>query len=123
MEEKQSSLREAFVDVLKKFDIHLEEGDEENADYGEVMEKTQDKLDELRDKMDVLMEEKGLTREQLEKFASDPSHFSKEQWEALERLKKETEDFKQHVAEKLKQYTPKTKKKGKVPRKKDWIPL
>lgn len=131
-------MKKALEEVLKQFDITLEPQEvsedekktERYGDYSEIISKTQAKLDELNEKGEELLKRTGMTREQLEAFASNPANFNQEQWEALQKLKEATEEFKRQsfsIAGKEEEGRPVEKKQKKQPhrfgKKKHWIPL
>ncbi len=140
MSEETSSekMRKAFEEVLKEFNISLEpvpETEEEKraerfGDYSEIIGKTQQKLDELNEKGEVLLKKTGMTREQLDIYASNPANFTAEQWEALRKLQAATEEFKKQATgivgeEKFEKIVERKQKKQqhRFGKKKHWIPL
>lgn len=131
-------MRKAFEEVLKQFNITLdpiESADEEKkaeryGDYAEIISKTQQKIDELNERGEEILKTSGMTREQLEVFASNPGNFNQEQWEALQKLKIATEEFKRQALEigeeekDVKTIERKQKKQQhRFGKKKHWIPL
>ncbi|WP_348663479.1 hypothetical protein [Chlamydia vaughanii] len=107
------------------------------VDYEYLMEKTQEKIQELDKRSQEILRQTGMTKEQMEVFANNPDNFSPEEWLALENIrsscdeyKKETEAIINEVSKDLgaetpasnvnkKQKTTSTKKN----KKKNWIPL
>lgn len=135
MTNEKDGLKTALENVLKLFDIKIEElpkvndENEENY-YSQVVGKTQSKLDELNEKAEELYERTGMSREQLEAYASNPNNFTKEQWDALQRVKEEAERFKRRTREKMSDELLQTsvdaerkKQPGRFGKKKNWIPL
>lgn len=106
-------------------------------DYEYLMEKTQEKIQELDKRSQEILRQTGMTKEQMEVFANNPDNFSPEEWLALENIrascneyKKETEAIINEVSKELgfedsktnttkKPKTTSTKKN----KKKNWIPL
>ncbi|AHK63650.1 hypothetical protein BOKEGFJH_00772 [Chlamydia avium] len=107
------------------------------VDYEYLMEKTQEKIQELDKRSQEILRQTGMTREQMEVFANNPDNFSPEEWLALENIrascdeyKKETEAIINEVSKELgfEDSTKTTKKKPKTTstkknKKKNWIPL
>ncbi|ANG66078.1 hypothetical protein [Chlamydia gallinacea] len=107
------------------------------VDYEYLMEKTQEKIQELDKRSQEILRQTGMTKEQMEVFANNPDNFSPEEWLALENIrascneyKKETEAIINEVSKELgfedskknttkKPRTTSTKKN----KKKNWIPL
>lgn len=137
-ESSNDKMRQAFEEVLKQFDITLdmslanedEEKIERYGNYSDIVSKTQEKLDEMHEKGEEMLAKTGMTRDQLDTFASNPNNFNPEQWEALQKLKQATEDFKRQVRSiggestvaKSVERKPK-KQQHRFGKKKDWIPL
>ncbi len=138
MQEEDSStkMKNAFVEVLKKFNLPLEldqvESAPEKAEEGfsDLISVTQEKLDELHERGEELLRKTGMSREQLEAYAANPNNFSKEQWEALKKLKEATDSFKREVRVAVgeEQFGKSVERKQKKQqhrfgKKKHWIPL
>ncbi|MFZ0564851.1 MAG: hypothetical protein WAM28_01495 [Chlamydiales bacterium] len=126
-------LREALQGVLDLYDIKVDHIEDENGniDHDELIEKTQDRIDELNEKSEEIFKRIGMDKEQLEVYVSDPSNFTKEQWEALEKVKEACENYKKEAKALLEetQFEKKTppERRKKIPRRegkrKYWIPL
>ncbi|MEF9519556.1 hypothetical protein SBV45_01495 [Chlamydia crocodili] len=107
------------------------------VDYEYLMEKTQEKIQELDKRSQEILQQTGMTKEQMEVFANNPDNFSPEEWLALENIrsscseyKKETEALINEVTKDLggEIATPDSNKKTKTTsskknKKKNWIPL
>ena len=107
------------------------------VDYEYLMEKTQEKIQELDKRSQEILRQTGMTKEQMEVFANNPDNFSPEEWLALENIrascneyKKETEAIINEVSKELgfedskKNTTKKPKTTStKKNKKKNWIPL
>lgn len=107
------------------------------VDYEYLMEKTQEKIQELDKRSQEILRQTGMTKEQMEVFANNPDNFSPEEWLALENIrascneyKKETEAIINEVSKELgfedsKKNTSKKPKttSTKKNKKKNWIPL
>jgi ABC-type transporter Mla subunit MlaD len=128
----EASLKKALEEVLKQFNIQLEpvRGSDDLSkqnDYSEIISKTQEKLDELNEKAEDVLKRTGMTREQLDAYANNPNNFTKEQWEALQGLRENVEQFKRQTQgiEKTESELPRKEKKQKhrFGKKKNWIPL
>lgn len=121
------------IDFDPTFEAALDSDSEENYQY--LIEKTQEKIQELDRRSQEILLQTGMTKEQMEIFSSNPDNFSNEEWQALEKIrssceayKKETEALINEVSFELggenllssQTYTSSANKKNK---KKNWIPL
>lgn len=109
--------------------------DDGNVDYEYLLQKTQEKIQELDKRSQEILNQTGMTREQMEVFANNPDNFSPEEWLALEQIrescakyKEETEALIDEVSKDLgveeSSPTPKPQAtKTKKNKKKNWIPL
>lgn len=103
----EEELSEALTDFLKLFNVKVDfskeaktpSKEEKLTNYNEILEKTQKKLDELNLQNAEILKKSGMTREQLEKYGSNPQNFTPEQWKALQRVKEVTEKYKQQAKE------------------------
>jgi len=139
MAKSEDEIRSALEDVLRLYDIELDElpaeseeaKDQRKGDYSEIVGKTQAKLDDLTEKAEEIYRRTGMTREQLETYAANPNNFSREQWEALQKVKEACERYKQEAIGRIgdQQFEQKieTQQRKKQPqrfaKKKHWIPL
>jgi hypothetical protein len=138
MADGEEEIRKALEDVLAMYDIKLEEQpvSEEDAkearfgDYSEIISKTQQRLDELNEKAEEIYKRTGMTREQLESYASNPNNFTKEQWDALQKVKAACDKYKREARARIgeeqfekKGEKPRKKEPGRFAKKKHWIPL
>lgn len=138
MNDKAEDLKKNLFDALKTFGIDLDDKvkgkkgslDEEYSDYSEMNSKTRRKIDELNENGEKLLEKTGMTREALEAYGSNPNNFTKEQWEALQKIKQMTEEYKklsieglsQTMSKDIEDLSKKEKKKqqARFAKKKDW---
>ena len=130
----EEELREALEGVLKLYDIELEEeadSEEEEgyADYSEIINKTQERLDYLSEKAETIYMRTGMSEEELEAYAANQSNFSKDEWEALQKVKEACEKYKKEARtrigeEHLEKQPKKARKKQthRFAKKKHWIP-
>lgn len=121
------------IDFDPSFGSALTLDSQENYEY--LLQKTQEKIQELDKRAQDILNQTGMTREQMEVFANNPDNFSPEEWLALENIrascneyKKETEALIKEVTQDLKPEAPKETKKAKTTpkkknKKKNWIPL
>lgn len=138
MADSEEEVREALEEVLAMYDIKLdlappsEENEKERryGDYSEVISKTQERLDDLTEQAEAIYKRTGMNREQLEAYASNPNNFSKEQWEALQKVKEACEKYKREARikigeEQIEEKVEKERKKEpqRFAKKKHWIPL
>lgn len=121
------------IDFDPSFEAALNSDSEESYQY--LIEKTQEKIQELDRRSQEILQQTGMTKEQMEVFANNPDNFSPEEWLALENIrsscdayKKETESLINEVAFEIggdkistkHSYSSSANKKNK---KKNWIPL
>lgn len=134
----EDGLRKSMEDLLRLYNIEIEPGtldpDEVSGevDYAEVIAKTQDKINDLNQEAEKIYESTGMTKEELDAYSQNPNNFSKEQWEILENVRNECNEFKQKAFAMIPQVggnedekapaTPKKKKK-KPGSKKGWIQM
>jgi sugar-specific transcriptional regulator TrmB len=137
MGSSEEDIRAALSEVLKMYDIRLEENPIESpaiegpGDYSEMISKTQTRLDDLNEKAEEIFKRTGMTREQLEAYASNPNNFTKEQWEALQKVKEACDRYKREARNLIvdpkfeqKVETGEHKKQPqRFAKKKHWIPL
>ncbi|NGX61774.1 MAG: hypothetical protein K940chlam9_01263 [Chlamydiae bacterium] len=136
----EEEIREALGEVLSLYDIKVDElsMEEETSeiepqeDYSDLINKTQEKLDELNEKAEEIYERTGMSREQLESYSANPNNFSPEQWEALQKVREACENYKTraagrlknfHFEEKIEKRIKKQKQPQRFAKKKHWIPL
>ncbi len=132
---KEEELYKSVEEILKLYNIELEPdsltpNDDEVVDYAEAISKTREKLDELNEQAQEIYDEMGMSPEELDAYGSNPDNFTKEQWDALQKVKQECEGFKQRAlssvdgtAHETKAEPPKKKKKRKLVKRKDWMQL
>lgn len=136
MADSEEEVRKALEGVLELYDIKLEKpkegqsADERRGDYAEIINKTQEKLDDLSEKAEEIYKKTGMTRDQLETYAANPNNFTKEQWEALQKVKQACERYKREARAQIpdkdfeqKAETQRKKQPQKFAKKKHWIPL
>ena len=106
----------------------------EVLDIDEVVARLEESLETLSAQMDEIYEKTGMTREQLEEYASDPKNFSEEEWSLINQIRGELNKFDEeaeeaklgmpHVieeAQKAAEEAEKPKKKKKSGRRKNWL--
>lgn len=137
---EENSLKKSLEDLLSLHGIELsdetsEEEDRElrKGDYSEIIQRTQEKLDELNERAELLYKKLGMTPEEVEAYGSNPNNFSPEQWQALQKVRQEAENFKTRAYESLGQKAKEKDKEQKAlgktrgphrfGKKKNWIPL
>ncbi|WP_213318848.1 hypothetical protein [Chlamydiifrater volucris] len=123
------------IDIDTSFENALSSGEE--ADYQYLIEKTQEKIEELDKKSKEILKQTGMTEQEMEVFARNPDNFSPEEWLALEKVrssceayKRETEAIIDDISRGIGLNTPSTaqqktpsKSGEKKNKKKNWIPL
>ncbi|MCB1180737.1 MAG: hypothetical protein KDK55_01770 [Chlamydiia bacterium] len=140
-ESTEKRLRSAMEELLAIHGVELSEDElpeeEQKAlrlgDYSAIAEKTQEKLDELNEKAEILYKKLGMTPEDVAAYSSNPDNFTPEQWEALRKVKEEADNYKKSALEtmgdktvkQIQEASPTKKKKKGIHRfgkKKNWIP-
>lgn len=134
----EREIREALEEVLNLYNVKLDEptqapSKEASAeeDFSEIISKTQERLDDLNEKAEEIFQKTGMSREEMEVYAANPNNFSREQWEALQKVKEACEKYKREARSKIpdekfeeKAQTLKRKKQpARFAKKKQWIPL
>ncbi|MCH9608498.1 MAG: hypothetical protein S4CHLAM45_10750 [Chlamydiales bacterium] len=129
----ESGLRKSIEELLELYDIKLDDSEEpaEEVDYAEVLIKTQEKIDDLEVEAEKIYEATGMSKEELEEYSNNPDNFTKEQWEMLQQVRSECEEFKKkayalvpnEALEQVAEPAPvaRKKKKSKFAKKKDWL--
>lgn len=141
MKNKAEELKKELAEALRTFDIDISDDltekkeslAEDQRDYEEMSLLTRKKIEELSEKGNEIIDESGMSREALEIFGNNPNNFTKEQWEALKKIKEiaseykkmSIEDFSEDFVKEISDEEKKEKKKqkGGSTKKKDWIPL
>ncbi|EPP34711.1 hypothetical protein CP10139811_0742 [Chlamydia ibidis] len=123
------------IDFDSSFDSALTSDSE--IDYETLIQKTQEKIQELDKRSQDILQKTGMTREQMEVFASNPDNFSPEEWLALENIRTSCEEYKKETEALINQLSAdigsennsSNKKQlaqstsNKKNKKKNWIPL
>jgi hypothetical protein len=133
MQKEMENIKKIMDEVLQVTKISLSDPTKvENMKMDEidnVMVKVQSLIEKLNSQSDQLLQEMGLTKEQMLQYADDPKNFSKEQWEIIQYMKKEAEKFQStlqdaapdHAKEQLKRAEMKLQPKKKKPPKNNWM--
>jgi ATP-dependent Zn protease len=135
----EKDLVRTLEEVLKLYGIELDKdvgaggkgGEKGAVDYSEIIGKTQAKIDDLTERAEEIYKRTGMTREQLEAFASNPNNFTPEQWDTLQKVREACEKYKEEakkliVDEQFEQKVAAQQKQKQLQRfakKKHWIPL
>lgn len=105
---------------------------EEELNFPLLIEKTQEKIEELNKKTQDILNKTGMNEKEMELYASNPDNFSNEEWTALQQIKiacdnyqKETLDLLKNIEKNPEKLTsiPPLKPHNKKNKKKNWIPL
>ena len=139
MEEGSAELlRKSLEELMVLEGIELDEfepdADEEKAlrsgDYSEMIDKSQEALDELNEKADQMYQKLGMSKDELFAYAENPNNFSKEQWEALSKVKHEADLLKRRSEQALGKdllrksvEKERTKAQRRFRKKKNWKPV
>lgn len=62
-------------------------------DLEAVLERTQEMIDQLNQKANMICEKLNMTRDELSAFVANPDNFNKEDWEAIQRMQEHVEQF------------------------------
>lgn len=141
MSNYSEELKKELAEALRTFDIDIsndltekrENLEEDQRDYEEMSILTRKKIDDLTEKGEQVVRDSGMSREALEAFGNNPNNFTSEQWEALQKIKEVTAEYKKMNLEGMSSQfqesiegtveKDKKKQKGRFAKKKDWIPL
>lgn len=137
MMSEEEPLKKAVKELLIQFDVTVEEMGplEEEAkkqaeEYTPLIQSTQSTIDELNEKAEEFLQKSGMTREELEAYAHNPNNFTKEQWEALQKVREITDYYRRQIRVKLGDEVVKTAEKRtekkqahRFAKKKHWIPM
>ncbi len=125
--DKQDHLKDVFDDTVayfEKFKYVLENGTPEEKK--EMMAQIATMQKEIKQETEKLSDETGLSEEQLNDVAQDPSNFSEEQWEIITEARGNIEHQASEINKVVsyqKGESPKTPKKKTGPKKrKNWMP-
>lgn len=105
---------------------------EEEINFSLLIEKTQERIEELNKKTQDILSKTGLSEKEMELYASNPDNFSNEEWTALQQIKKSCDNYQKETEDLLKSIDKTSKKTSSLPplkphkkknKKKNWIPL
>jgi hypothetical protein len=134
----EDEIRAALEEALRLYDVDIDDIPElagvrnsEEDDYSDLIGKSQARIDDLTLKAEEIFRRTGMSREELEAYAANPNNFTKEQWEAIQKVKDACQRYKQEARKQIKDPEYETKveaqKRKKQPhrfaKKKNWIPL
>lgn len=131
MADAEDEIRKAIDTVLKVYDIELEEAPpvHPSADFSDLISHAQTQIDRLTEKAEEIYKRTGMTREQLEAYASNRNNFTEEQWDALQKVKDACEKYKKEAKQMLPKFEERVEKPKVVEKqpqrfskKKRWIP-
>lgn len=96
--EKEKFILES-IEKIKNIKKEIIEGKKNKAKLDEIMEMVQNEIATIQQKADQIFDHESinLTPEELEVYLQNPSNFSKDDWELLERIKSETADCKKEI--------------------------
>ncbi|MGE3955060.1 MAG: hypothetical protein AB7F31_07765 [Parachlamydiales bacterium] len=96
-QKKRPDLKDAFQEVLKVLRQPVAEVDLQNLPLEEVVERLEESLETLNEEMDKIYKNTGMSRQQIEEYASNPDNFSKEEWKLLNEVREELDLFRQEA--------------------------
>lgn len=125
----EGDMTKAFEEVL---DLLQTAGPEdpslEGLDIDQVVERLEESLEQLSTQMEEVYEKTGMTKEQLEEYATNSENFSKGEWQMLEQIRGQLAKFQEEantvlagapeLPEELKE---EESKKGRRRRRKNWL--
>lgn len=130
-------ISEIIEEIKEALNVPLEEM-KESPDYVLSLEdmeillsRTQEIIDKLNRKANEICKKKGLTREEFSKIVEEPSHFHPEEWEAVQTMQKQVDDFHKSLMhasihlknEHLVKSRREEQKKQPLKGRKNWIPM
>ena len=130
-EEKQApegDMTKAFEEVLELLQTAQPvDPSLEGLDIDQVVERLEESLEQLNGQMEAVYKTTGMSKEELEKYATNPDNFSKEEWQMLEQIRgqlskfrEEAEDVMSGVPQQL-EGEGEEPKKGRRRRRKHWL--
>lgn len=98
--EKQKFILDA-ISKIKHLKKEIEEGKKNKVDTQDLMNQVKQIVAEIQDEAEHVFKTSDFTLspEELEVYLQNPSNFSKEDWELLEKMKKETAACKKEIIE------------------------
>lgn len=87
------------LDKIKDLRHKVESARKNNQDMAEVMHDIQDEIQKIKKESENIFEssEMSMSQDELEAYLQNPSNFSKNDWELLENIKKETDLCKKEI--------------------------
>lgn len=133
-EQLQSEMNTIIEDVKKAIDLPIDAEGKPLAgthltleDLEKLLERTQGIVDKLNDRATALAEQKGMSRDEMAKFIENPTNFSPVEWEAMQAMKKQVDQFQKLLMRTvIAQQDPKTASEKQArpgALKRNWIPL
>lgn len=133
-EQLQGEMNAIIEDVKKAIDLPIDaEGKMPSGahltleDLEKLLERTQGVMDKLNEKATTLAEKNGMSREEMAKYIENPANFSPQEWEAMQAMKKQVDQFQKLLmrtviaGQEPKQAATKPSSPGLT--KRNWIPL
>lgn len=96
-------------------------------DMEKLLERTQSVVDKLNDRVVKIAEKNNMSRDEMAKYVEDPANFSPQEWEAMQAMKKQVDQFQKLLMKSVVSQQEPGKPAEKKPRsgggKRNWIPL
>ncbi|MEG0036775.1 MAG: hypothetical protein RSB82_00655 [Victivallaceae bacterium] len=103
-------------------------------DFDLIIQKTQEKIEELDQRTSEILKKTGMSQDQMETYIQNADNFSPEEWLALQNVKTACDSYKKETEELLKQIDQelgtskitapgKKEKSTKKSKKRNWIPM
>jgi len=137
--ETQQEMAKAIEEVLSLHNVQIEtmakQAAGEEGDFSGMLAHCEERLSQLRERAEGMLQNTGMTREQLNDYISNRANFSPEEWQMLEDTKKTCAEIKERdskilqahipteILEKAREEPVKKRKRKKVIKKKDWVQL
>lgn len=99
----------------------------EGLDIDQVVEKLEESLEQLNQQMEEVYKTTGLSKDELEAYATNPDNFSKEEWQMLEQVRGQLSQFREDAEDVMAGVPQQLEgegeepKKGRRRRRKDWL--
>ncbi|MBS0622093.1 MAG: hypothetical protein JSR80_03950 [Verrucomicrobia bacterium] len=85
----------------------------EHVNIDEVIERLEGALEKLNQQMEDVYQRTGMSKEQLEEYASNPKNFSEEEWSMLGQIKGELGKYRERAEQALLEVAPLGEEEGK----------
>jgi uncharacterized coiled-coil DUF342 family protein len=116
----------SLEDILQRVSVTpANEGKYTAEQLDEMAKDLRSQVEQLKAKADEIQKRTGMSRDQLDEYTNNPDNFSKEEWEAIARIRESIDRFKRQVwagARTVGEGRPAAAKEGKG-RREHWRPI